>query len=153
MAPFFIFAGLLSVVCLFAWWRGGGPERAIALMFLIAWFLSVVTDSPDLMALEPLRIRYLGIELVYLGIDTLLFVGLLVVSRRANRVWPVAAASLQALLVLAHIARAINPHQVGFVYMVMTALWPILQLFLLTTGTALHWRRTATRGAEPSWLS
>ena len=146
MTFFFIFVGLLSATCLFALWRGGGPERAIAALFSIAWLASIVTDSP-----KPLR--YHGVEVNYLVIDSLLLVGLLAVSRRANRAWPVVATSLQALIVLAHVARAITPHEVAFVYMIMTAAWPFIQLFVLTGGTAFHWRRTAINGAEASWTN
>jgi hypothetical protein len=143
---FLVFLSLLLATCLLALWRGGGPERAIAALFLIAWLASIATDSP-------VPLRYYGVEVNYLVIDSLLMLALLAVSRRANRAWPTVATSLQALIVLAHLARAITPHQVAFVYMVMTAAWPFLQLLVLTAGTAFHWRRTVIHGAEPSWTS
>ena len=113
-------------------------------MFLIAWLASIATDSPD-------SLRYRNVEIAYAAIDTILLICLLLVARRANRRWPVVAASLQLLIVLAHAARAINPPQIAFVYMVMTAVWPFLQLMVLAAGTILHWRRTAVLGAVPSW--
>lgn len=146
MTFFLVFLGLLSVTCLFALWRGGGPERAIAALFLVAWLASIATDSP-------VPVRYYGVELNYLVIDSLLLIGLLAVARHANRSWPTVATSLQALIVLAHVARAVNPHQLAYVYMIMTAAWPFLQLLVLIVGTALHWRRTAIHGAEPSWTN
>jgi hypothetical protein len=141
---FLIFFGLLSAACLFAWWRGGGPERAVAAMFLIAWLVSVLIHSPT-------PRQYHGVEIQTLAVDTLLLVGLLAVSRRANRAWPVVATSLQLLIVLAHLARALNPFQFPFVYMVMVVTWPFIQLLILIAGTAFHWRRTVIQGAEPSW--
>lgn len=138
------FIGLLSVACLFAWWRGGGPERAVAALFLIAWLASIATRAP-------FPQRYHGVAYHTLVIDGLLLICLLAVSRRANRAWPVVATSLQALIVLAHFARAVSPHELAFVYLVMTVIWPYLQLFIVIAGTAFHWRRTVIQGAEPSW--
>ena len=146
VTPFYIFLGLFSATCLFAWWRGGGPEQAIAAMFSIAWLASLALRTP-------FPQRYHGVAYQTLVIDMVLLVALLVVTRRANRAWPVVATGMQALIVLAHLARMISPHEVAFVYMVMTAAWPVIQLFVLIAGTAFHWRRTAIHGAEPSWTS
>lgn len=143
---FLIFLGLLLAACSFAWWRGGGPERAVATMFLIAWLVSVLIHSPT-------PVQYHGVEVQTMVVDTLLLIGLLAVSRRANRAWPVVATSLQLLIVLAHLARTISPHEIAFVYMVMVVTWPFIQLIVLIAGTAFHWRRTAILGAEPSWKS
>jgi uncharacterized integral membrane protein len=115
-------------------------------MFLIAWLASLATSTP-------FPQRYHGVAYHTLVIDTLLLIGLFVVSRRANRAWPVVATSLQALIVLAHVARMMSAHELAFVYMVMTASWPIIQIFVLIAGTGFHWRRTATLGAEPSWTN
>ena len=146
MTPLLIFLGLLLAACLFAWWRGGGPERAVAALFFLAWLVSFLIH-------KPLASHYHGVEIPMVVMDMLLLVALLAISRRANRVWPVVATSLQALIVLAHVARALNPFQFPYVYMVMVVIWPIVQLFVLIAGTALHWRRTVTLGAEPSWTS
>lgn len=146
VTPLLIFVGLLLAACLFAWWRGGGPERAVAALFLIAWLVSFLIHSPA-------SIHYHGVEVQTMIVDTLLLIALLAISRRANRAWPVVATSFQALIVLAHLARGINPFQFPYVYMVMVVSWPLIQLIVLTAGTAFHWRRTAINGAEPSWTN
>lgn len=146
MVFFILFVGLIATACLFAWWRGGGPERAVAVMFLTAWLASIATRAP-------FPQRYQGVAYHTLVIDILLLVGLLAVARRANRVWPVLITSLQALIVLAHLARMASPHQIAFVYLVMTTAWPFIQLLIVIAGTAFLWRRTAIQGAEPSWKS
>lgn len=146
MAFFITFLGLLFGSCLFALWRGGGPERAAAALFLIAWLASIATRAP-------FQHLYQGPAYHTLAIDTLLFVSLLVVTRRANRKWPVVVTSLQLLVALAHLARILTPFELPGVYMIMTAAWPFIQLITVIAGTAFHWRRTAIRGAEPSWMS
>ncbi|WP_404333600.1 hypothetical protein AB2M62_10710 [Sphingomonas sp. MMS12-HWE2-04] len=146
LSLFLCFAALIVFACGLAWWRGGAPERAAAGMFLIAWLASIATDGPT-------ATRYRGVQINYLLIDFALLLGLLMLARFANRRWPVLAASLQMLIVLAHVARALSPHQVALVYMIMTTVWPYVQLFLLLGGIVLHWRRTAILGAVPSWSS
>lgn len=146
LALFVAFIGLLLIGCLYAYWRGGGPERAVAAMFFVAWAVSTTITMWT-------GLRYHQLAYFTLTIDTLLLIGLLAVTRRANRAWPVVVTSLQVLIVLAHGARVINQHQLHIVYIVMTEFWPYLQLAVLIAGTALHSRRVATHGAEPSWKS
>ncbi|MDV3456023.1 hypothetical protein RZN05_03445 [Sphingomonas sp. HF-S4] len=133
---FLAFALLVGIALGFAWWKGGMPERIASGMFLIAWLVSMATDSPY-------AIRYHEVQLNYLLIDFTLLVGLLLLTRATRRRWTVLAASLQSLIVLAHLARAISPHQWALVYMIMTTIWPYLQLLVLIGGTVTHWRRTA----------
>lgn len=140
---FLIFAILVSVALGFAWWKGGVAERIASGMFLIAWLASMATDSPY-------AIRYHDVQLNYLLIDLGLLIGLLLLTRATRRRWTVVATSLQSLIVLAHFARAISPHQWALVYMIMTALWPYLQLFALIGGTATHWRRSVVLGTATS---
>jgi hypothetical protein len=146
VAFFIIFLGLLFGACLFALWRGGGPERAIAALFLIAWLASIATRAP-------FQRLYQGVAYHTLAIDTLLFVSLLIVTRRANRKWPVLVTGLQLLVALAHLARILMPFELPVVYMIMTAAWPFIQLITVLAGTAFHWRRTAIHGAEASWTN
>ncbi|MEI9850708.1 MAG: hypothetical protein WDN24_07455 [Sphingomonas sp.] len=78
---FVAFIGLLSIACLFALWRGGGPERAVAVIFFTAWLASTITKRVT-------GLRYHDMAYITLGIDILVLIGLVVVTRRANRAWP-----------------------------------------------------------------
>ncbi|MCW3837741.1 hypothetical protein ACFQ1E_16980 [Sphingomonas canadensis] len=152
MVFYIAFIALIFGACLYAWRRGGGPERAVAGLFAAAWLLSTVSARIVVYMSQGTgagRFRTVGYHT--LAIDVLLLIGLLAVSRRANRAWPVVVAGLQTLIVLAHVARMASPHQFGLVYMIMTQAWPYLQVLILIAGIALHWRRTVTQGAEPSW--
>jgi hypothetical protein len=142
--PAYTFACVLLLAVGFALWKGGGPERVVGLLFLTAFLASLVTDSPAM-------VQYFAVELVAALIDILLLVALALLARAANRRWTVVAAGLQLLILAAHAARAINIRQAAFVYMVMTAVWPILQILLLAIGTVLHWRRMSRNGDDPAW--
>ena len=144
--PGYTFAGILLLVAGLAWWKGGAPERIVGALFGAAFLASVATDSPRVE-------RYFHLETVTALIDLALLIALFVVARAANRRWTTVAASLQLLIVIAHAARAINVHQAAFIYMLMTAFWPILQMLVLLIGTILHWCRVSRHGAEPSWKS
>lgn len=142
--PAYTFACVLLLAVGFAWWKGGGPERVVGLLFLAAFLVSLVTDSPAM-------VQYFRVELAAALIDLALLTALTLVARAANRRWTVVAAGLQFLILAAHAARSINIRQAAFVYMVMTAIWPILQILLLLIGTVLHRRRVLRVGDDPSW--
>jgi hypothetical protein len=144
LSLFLLFAMLVGAAFALSWWKGGAPERIASGMFLIAWLASIATDSP-------FPVRYHHVQLNYLLIDLALLIGLLLLAHAADRRWTVVAASLQSLVVLAHFARAVSPHQWAIVYMIMTTLWPYLQLLVLIAGIALHWRRRIVLGNVPSW--
>jgi hypothetical protein len=140
---FLAFAILVGVALGVAWWKGGAPERIASGMFSIAWLASMATDSPY-------AIRYREVQLNFLLIDLALLIGLLLLTRATHRRWTVLATSLQSLIVFAHLARVISPHQWALVYMIMTTVWPYLQLVVLIGGTVTHWRRTAVLANAPS---
>lgn len=142
--PGYTFDGVLLLIVGLAGWKGGAPERIAGMLFCAALLASIATDSPRV-------IRYFHVETVTAAIDLLLLIALVILARAANRRWTVVAASLQVLIVLAHAARAINAQQAAFVYMLMTAFWPILQMTVLAIGTLLHWRRRSRYGNDPSW--
>lgn len=140
---FLAFAILVGIALGVAWWKGGVPERIASGMFSIAWLASMATDSPY-------AVRYREVQINFLLIDLALLVGLLLLTRATHRRWTVLATSLQSLIVFAHLARAISPHQWALVYMIMTTVWPYLQLLVLIGGTVTHWRRSAVLVSAPS---
>lgn len=143
---FLIFVALITFSVLFAWWAGGGPERVVGTMYLAAWIASITFKPID-------YVPYHAVSLRIFVIDVVLLAGLLFVARRADRTWPVLAASLQVLVVLAHVARLLTPHQSPFVYMLMTGSWPMIQMTLLCVATALHLRRRLAGSPRASWVA
>lgn len=144
MAFFVIFVALLFGSVALAWWKGGAPERIIAMTFLAAWLVSVVLYSSDIR-------RYATIDWVGPVMNVVMAVILYLVARRANRRWPMLAASLQMLIVLAQIGRSLRHDWIWQVYLLMTSTWPFLELLVLWVGIIAHWWREKQNGPEPSW--
>ena len=145
MIFFAIFVSLLVGSSLLAWWKGGAPERIVSSMFLIAWLASVALYATEAR-------RYESVDWIGPGLNIALFLGLYAVARRANRTWPILAASLQILIVLAQVGRILRPEWLWQVSMLVTVSWPYLQLCVVIVGTIFHWRREVISGPERSWV-
>ena len=143
MIFFIVFVCLVSGSVIVAWWKGGAPERIVASMFLIAWLVSV--------ALYWGLPSYSRIDWIGPAMNGVMAVILFLVAQRANRRWPMLAASLQILLMAVQVVRHFRPEWMWQVYVLMVASWPYLQLIVLLVGTIFHWRREVGRGPEPSW--
>ncbi|MCA1200141.1 hypothetical protein K9B35_19410 [Sphingomonas sp. R647] len=144
MIFFIAFVALLLFSTGFAVWKGGPPERIAAGLYWGAWLVTLVANPQ---AID----RWRNVEIGYLLIDTGLLLALAVLALRANRIWPMAAASLQLIIVAGHAAKALDPALLGSAYAIMSVFWPFLQLLLLVTGTWAYWRRTRIQGAVSSW--
>lgn len=138
------FAAYFLLVSGFAFWKGGAPERSVAACFVMAWVLSIV--------LSPAKdLRFQAVELGILAVDTLLLAVLVGIALRANRRWTIATAGLQLVIVLAHLAKAVDPKLIQAAYAYVTESWPILQLTILAVGTEFHRRRWRLEGSVRSW--
>lgn len=141
------FIGFVALLCFstgFAAWKGGPPERLAASFYWMAWLLTLFA-SPQ--AID----RWNDIEVGYLLIDSCLLLALGTLALRANRIWPMAAASLQLIIVVVHAAKALDPRLLGSAYAIMSVFWPYLQLLVLAVGTWAYWRRSTMHGIIPSW--
>lgn len=146
MVFFLAFVALLLLSTGFAAWKGGPPERIAASLYWLAWLTTLVANP---VATE----RWRNIEIAYFLIDLCLLLALTVLALRANRNWPMAAASLQLIIVTGHVAKLIDPQLLGSAYAIMSVFWPYLQLLILAGGTWAHWRRTTTQGDVATWSS
>ncbi len=144
MAFFIAFVALLLSSTAFAIWKGGTPERIAAGLYWMAWLATLVANP---VAMN----RWRTVEIGYLLIDLFLLIALTLLALRANRHWPMAAVSLQLIIVVGHVAKMIDPTLLGSAYAIMSVFWPYLQLILLAGGTWIHWRRTRIQGAVASW--
>jgi len=88
----FFYAFLVGTT-IYALWKGGWPERAVALLFLFAAFATLVV-----------RPEYLfhDLEKGVLLVDSALFLALLAIALRAERFWPLWMTALQGISVAGH---------------------------------------------------
>jgi hypothetical protein len=137
-------AALLLLLAL-ALRRGGQPEKWIAIAITVAFFLDtalhVILGPAGFRTFDPLTfVTDAGI----CGVE-------LWVALRANRWWPLCATALQLIVLIGHLAEALQISGLPQVYWGMTTLPLYLQLGVLLAGIYAHARRVATRGPYPDW--
>lgn len=139
-----ILLALLGAALGYALWRGGAPERAMAIL----WLCLLVAD-PILHFLAPLQ--YHVVDAGHLIIDLTGFAVATAIALTAYRFWPLLVAVLQFLPLLAHVSRAVDigMHPGSYMIMQVASYWPLAPL--LVAGTWAHHRRLLHHGHDPSW--
>lgn len=140
-----IFVTLLLVALVYAWRKGGGPERAMA-----AILAAMVIVDQALHLLIP--VRFLAVDTGHLAIDIVAALATLAVALTAYRFWPMIAAVLQILPLLAHTTRAvdIDLHPIAYLTMQVAASWLLPPLLIVATWR--HQTRLALQGSDQSWF-
>lgn len=144
MAVNYLFLVLLVACCLFAFTRGGAPERIGMAVYAAGSVLTFVAVSAP-------PIRFHGVEVGVFVIDVCVLVSLIVVALRANRFWPIWVSALQGLGVLGSLAMMLHPRVIPWAYAVVLSIWSYPILALIAIGTRNHQRRLKAFGADPSW--
>lgn len=142
----FLFVGLLAVVCVYSWWRGGAPERIGAAIFATG---SALTHF--VLAAAPLRFR--SVEYEVLAIDGVGFLAFLILALCANRFWTLWVTGLLGVALVGHLAKLFSPGVLPWAYHVVLSIWSYPILALIAAGTWLHRRRLTRGGADRSWSS
>ena len=139
---FLLFWSSLLLVSLGSFRWGGRPEKAVSVMFLGA---AIVTS----LIRPAASITYRDVEVGVFLVDALLLAGLVWVTVRADRWWPICATALQVLTVLSHAGKAVNPNlwQYGYQLMAVWASWPMVAV--LAVGVI----RCRLRRATPVGIS
>ncbi|MBD8548785.1 hypothetical protein [Sphingomonas sp. CFBP 8760] len=148
MIHILFFYGLLGTACLYAAWRGGGPERMTAAALIVAtvatWVVAIGFGGSR-------AGRFIGVEYGVLVIDGLLVAALMAIALCADRFWPLWMTALHAFGIVGHLAKAIAPDILPNVYQAahLFSAYPGLILLMLAT----HWHRMRLRrdGHDPSW--
>ena len=121
------------VTCFLAVLRGRDTERLAAATVLLTWSLTLVV----------VRRGTEGTQWLVLFIDIAQLPVFLWLALRSSRYWPLFAAAFKLLLVLTHLARAIDPSISGWAYQTAGIIWSYLALITISYGA---W--TAPRHAE-----
>lgn len=140
-----IFVTLLLVALVYALRKGGGPEKAVA-----AILIAMALADQALHLFVP--VRFLAVDTGHLMIDLAAATATMIVALTAYRFWPMIAAALQCLPLLAHTTRAIDIslHPVAYLTMQVAASWLLPPL--LVAATWRHQRRLALLGSYRSWV-
>lgn len=135
----------LYLLLALAVWRGGRPERIVAIVFTTAFLLGAAIDEIRG------QIQFLIFDPTYFSIECVVFSALLPVALRANRWWPLCACALQLIILTGHIAKLMNvPGMAGF-YWGMTTIPTYFQFVTLLLGILAHWQRTKRIGPYRDW--
>lgn len=139
-----IFIILLLVALGYAAWKGGTPERAMA---IIASLLVLV----DWLFLGNTAAVYRTVDWAHLILDLAGASATIMLALVAHRFWPMIAAVLLALPLLGHISRALHVSMDPIAYLTMQVGSSWLLPPLLILGTWRHQQRLRRNGSDPSW--
>lgn len=127
---------LAAAACgVFAFWRGGPPEKGGAAILLAGWVLSALAVY--------LHVDYVahGVRYVLMGLDVLGLVGFVALSLWSRRLWTVFMAAFQLNDVMTHVA-AYWPGMDNYTYVTAIGFWGGWGLvFTLAFGVTDHIRR------------
>jgi hypothetical protein len=137
-------AFFLAVV-IYSVWRGGGPERATAIAYVLALAGSIYAGFLHV----PGNFRVVPVGLFLC--DTALLMGLCLITIRANRWWIIPAAGGQLVAVLVHAGKLLDPSMIPQSYKFLTDIWSWPMVALLALGTLAHRRRLARGIIVPDW--
>lgn len=138
-----VFRVLLFLTFAAAMVWGGKVERIVAVLLVTAWAASqAVLAFSDVI--------YLGFETGLLVIDVTLLAGLLIVTLRAGYWWLICTTSFQAVAVLGHLAKVVNPGMSRMAYALMANVSIYPTVIALGTGIWLYRRRKIAAAAASS---
>jgi len=134
-------------VCVAAFLWGRGPERAIAIVWLVLFEIALHFYQVAFAA-GP---RLTNVDLFLASLDGFAVALFILIALNANRTYPLCIAALQVLAITAHLARglieAISP--IAYAIMVIGPGW--LQLMIFTVGIARHVQRERRWGQYREW--
>lgn len=139
-----LFLAFLLVALGYAAWRGGAPERVMSAIALV-----MVGADPLLHRFVP--VEFATIDMGHLAIDLFGALSTMLLALCAYRFWPMCAAVLHLLPLLAHSTRLLDVtlHPAAYLTMQVAPSWLIPPLLIVVTWR--HQRRLRHGGSYPSW--
>jgi hypothetical protein len=145
MTHYIVFSLLLLASSVYAFWRGGAPERIGAAILLGGVILTAIVMPPALR-------RYDAIQWPVFSVDAGALVALLALAMFSKRYWPLWLTAIQMLQVLSHFSRLL-PGVIALVYAMASSLLMYPSVAVLVIATWRHRRRLRTFGTDASWLT
>lgn len=139
-----IFLILLLMASAYALWKGGGPERMMATILL---GMLVVDQLVHLL----IPAQFASVDTAHLVLDLIAALLTFMLAMTAHRFWPMVAAVLQTLPLLAHFSRLadVGMHPIAYLTMQVAASWLLPPL--LAAATWRHQTRLRRSGSDQSW--
>ena len=131
----------LTAVAAVIW--GGWVERVVSALFVTALVASLAV-------LRFSSVKYLGFETGLFIVDGTLLIALLLVTLRAGQGWLICATSFQAIAVLGHLAKLVNPHYSRMAYWLMANASIYPTVIALAVGIWQYRRRKIAAAAGTS---
>ena len=135
---------LMLVAIGYALRKGGGPERAMALIAA-----TMIASDQALHLLVPPE--YASLDVGHLAIDLFGASSTMFLALIAYRFWPMIAAALHILPLLAHLSRQFDfaLHPAAYLIMQVSSSWLVPPLLIVATWR--HQIRLKRNGNDPSW--
>ena len=120
-----------------ALWRGGIPEKRVAVANVAAWFLTPLAYDRDLT----------GLQWGVLGVDGLFLAYLLFLALTTDRLWLLFATAFQLLGIVTHVAMGVDEGVPALPYRWGLVIWSYLTLAALAVGAWVHRDQPVSTGA------
>ncbi len=139
-----LFLAFLLVALGYAAWRGGGPERAMAA-------IALTMVGADGLLHQFVAAEFMALDTGHLAIDLFGASSTIWLALCAHRFWPMCAAVLHFLPLLAHTSRLLDVtlHPAAYLTMQVAASWMIPPLLIIATWR--HRARLERSGSDRSW--
>ena len=143
-----IYAAYLSLACVMVWVgvRGGGPERACAVVLFLMLVLQVGLRN---IAGHGQLLDHL--DWPTLAADIFGTIALVAITLYADRVWIIRALTLQGLALFSHLLQTMA-EMTGYTFVTL-GIWPTMLIMpLMIIGTELHQFRLRRDGKDRDWV-
>lgn len=139
-----IFLALMLLALGYAAWKGGAPERVMAGIALMMILLDSLLLSDEVAV-------YGSVDWAYLTLDLIGATATFILALFAHQFWPMIAAVLHMLPLLAHLSRVldVSMNPVAYLTMQVASSWLLPPLLILATWR--HQQRLRRNGSDPSW--
>lgn len=149
---------ILAAAIALGFWRGAGPERACAGIYLAMWSVDRLYHM-----MFGTIVMLGGADIGHIAIDAFSAFGLVCVALYANRNYTLWLASMQLVALLSHFLRIISPGIDPTAYALLMASPMYLAVMVFAIGIIRHmlrqqrhgpyrsWRDFSHRTAAPSW--